>query len=658
MWAQREDVAAFTATRVAAETENDDFAPLVARLDVLRGLRVPGRPALWVAKLKMVPTRELAAAILYHVLRAHIWAQEQHAPPPFLSTVATDLGADLVGPDTKDRDEPLKVGVALLDIARELGIVEPERDPTGGIHLVLADATFRRMRRIINGSTRHVLTLLRPAAPVGIPPIRRPSEMLLDRADVPLRVREAADKVQQTPWRINRAVLAIVDGAKDLVQRADVDNRRVIAEARELAEYARFHFPVFLDFRGRLYQRGGALTYTSGADLARGLLEFTDGEFVDAEGETWLTWHAAQMWGKNDLPFGDGTTWLRVAADIVEADRWREARHPVQFLAAVLAVRDASEGRPVHLPVRVDASCSGLQHLTLLMRDGELAPHVNLWGDDAGPARDAAWLEMPASHRPDDFYAAVAAGTRFSRDEVKGVIVPWLYNAGPDESAIKLAALRRGKDAVPDEKDRADAKKIRSRAEAMAPRAFSVLRWLALVAAAHAAAGRGKGKRSGMNTGPAPIRWTTPSGMEVVQDYREVDTEPHKRPDRRVKITFNGQRSDLVKRFYTKRLDTEQQRTSLQANFVHSLDAALLTELAAASDIDRWAVAHDAFGVPAGRVWDLLEANREAMRYMYGRDRLAEFAAAWRAGGIEVPDPPEHRKTLPPEMLRGLRTLG
>jgi DNA-directed RNA polymerase len=642
----RDTAALVTTTRVVSG-KNEMFATLAGRIQALRTHGTRGRPAKWTKLLGAWSDSDLAAAILFHIVRARLWA-DSAGTDPLLSTIGTALGTDLAGAGPHpDPDLPLKVGCALLGVAVDQEIIVLVPDGTGGVHVALAPSTYRRVQRLLDGGAPHVLSRVSASPPTTIE-TRMRHDMRLDRAEVPLRVHEAANKVQGTAWRINRAVLEALDAPKSRIRKGAIADGQVILEAQELAKVERFYFPAFLDFRGRLYQRGGVLTYTGRGDYARGLLEFADGELVDAEGMKWLTWHLAQMWGhKEDWPkaadgkpylvLGDGTAWLRKASSLV--GRWQEAKHPAQFLAAALAVVDASQGRPVHLPVRVDATCSGLQHLALLTGDQELAQLVNLWGDYHGDRRAMNWLEIGS----EDFYQAVADRTGFDRKEVKAVIVPMLYGAGEDTSGIDLAGVRKKRRS---KHHLQDAQAIRAAASELAPRAFELLRWFSRVADAHSEA-------------DIPIRWTAPSGFEAIQDYRYVESNPTRR-DRQVQIMVNGQRRSLVKRFYTSFLDKPQQAISLPSSIVHSLDAALLTELVAGSRIDRWAVAHDAFAVPPNRVWELLDVdNDRAMAQVYGPDRLAEWVAAWRAEGVAVDDPPGgERGPLPSEMLGGLRTLG
>jgi DNA-directed RNA polymerase len=564
-------------------------------------------------------------------------------------------------------------------VAEAVELIEPLEAPTGsrsGVPVVLREAFRDRFAQIVDGGAVHVLTRVHKEPPQGVRTKRKQS-MMLPREEVPPQVVRACDRVQGTAWRINRAVLAALDTPEGRLAgtklRPEVLKARelVLGEAKALASLERFHFAVFLDFRGRLYQHGGLLTYTSGSDLARGLLEFADGERLNSRGIGWLTWHAAQMWGDGkdgkdpapDLPLGNGTSWRDEASGRVE--RWHEAEHPAQFLAAALAIQDDAEGRAVHLPVRVDATCSGLQHLALLARDADLAPKVNLWGECHG--NRANWDLVEAPREGHDFYdeVAEAAGPRFTRGEAKAVIVPLLYGAGVKKCAKALAKKRRGEDARLRKDDKLDAEEIRETAKALAPKAFKVLKWFKEVAKAHNGPteeqtyhdreGRERTRR--VHPKSVEIRWTTPSGFKAVQDYRYVDKNP--KGNRQVKVRVNGRWVNLVKRFYTDVLDPGKQVVALPSSIVHSMDASLLTEIVATASIDQWAVAHDAFCAPANHLWKLVQANEDAMRFMYSPDRLAEWAQAWRAVGVDVPNFPErYAEALPAKMLGGWCTLG
>jgi DNA-directed RNA polymerase len=691
--------------------DDPGLSALAARI---KELRSPGggvgRPRAWIDETLRWSDRELAAAIMWHVLRSQLWtAEEEEKDSPLLSTVSTAIGADLLArynPETREydidpkaiaKDLPMKVGGALLWIAEnDVRLIDTTPAPgRSDYRVTLADPSREQLQRLIDNAKTHVRSFVTTTPPTTTVKVRKKPSMREERPTPPLRVVMAANKVQSTPWRINRRVLEALENeqtqgtvdeqiANSIGFGEYLTRRVVLAEARELANEERFYWRGFLEFRGRFYQKSGLLNYTSGDDAARGLLEFANGEKLDLNsvGFGWLAWHAAQMWGHGEektVPFGYGIPWLaKMGGEMDFADddytswipqavcrcveRWQEADEPAQFLASVLALEDACAGRLVHLPVRVDATCSGMQHLALLTRDKTVGQLVNLWG----PA-SLSEMSLVADDPNPDFYDQVAASVTGltkgkERRETKAVLVPFFYGAGDRRRKTlswKLAKERRGLDARIREQDTHDVKSIMAAAKKLAPREFAVLEWFSKVASAH------------NRTGPegTPARWSSPSGFEVVQDYRLklTDREQLRRwPGRRVEIlchttTFDGYRSskrrNLVKAIYLDKLDTRQQATAMKANVVHSLDAALLVELVIGSDIDHWAVAHDAFGVPPSRVCDLLQANKAAIRALYTADRLAEWTAAWREGGVDVPDPPEHEAELPREMWSDRRTL-
>jgi DNA-directed RNA polymerase len=727
----QEDGTALAATQAAVVASDPDFEALAARIRELRKQHSRsdrrGRRPHWFNETLGLTDRELAAAILWRVLQSRLWAQEDEGEEdrgetrelPLLLTVGTDLGADLlarydpktrefdIDPDAVARNLPEYVGVELLGIAESVGlIVTIPAEGRSGHRVTLAEMPFERLQRLVNGASKHVHVTTTP--PVTNVKVRKPHEMLEARPSPLLRVIMATDKLQRTPWRINQRVLEVLEEAQaqgttdeqiaNIIGGGEHLRRRMtLAEARELAPLERFYWRGFLEFRGRFFQRSGTLSYTNGDDYARGLLEFASGEKLDVQGGGfgWLAWHAAQMWGHGEdktVPFSYGipwlakmsgekdldldddvTSWLRQAADNC-VERWQEADKPAQFLAAALALKDASEGRPVHLPVRVDATCSGVQHLALLLRDEEVARLVNLWGSanlvEDGPKPD--FYEQVAK----TVHGGLTQGKE--RTETKRVIVPKLYGAGLKTLARKLAEERRGEDAHVRKTDEDDVKAILAAAKTLARREFALLDWFGEVAKAHNEAGPLRKVSDKVKGAPVcwvtpegawyskltptgvPVRWTTPSGFEVIQDYRYIEKDPERlrRAGCRIEILYNGRRVNLVKRIHSDRLNKDQSATSIKPNVVHSMDAALLIEIVAgSSSIDRWAVAHDAFGVPPGRVWDLIWANQSAIRALYTADRLAEWTAAWRAAGVEVPDPPEHQPELPREMWSDQRTL-
>jgi len=647
---------AITATRVAMAT-NTDHAPLMELIEREYKLPRRGRPPEWKARLAAVPAHDLhdairhtAAAILYHVNVATLRA-ENSLMPPLLLSVGHRLGLDLA------EDQAPQIGVQLLHLAAKAGIIKPLEDHGAGIHVELENPTEERLKMLARGGAAHILTQVSLNAPTGGAETTLKHSMLLPRAEVSPHVFAAVNRIQATPWRINLDVLGVLESTDvqiELEMHKKLEVLTTIAHARALAHLERFYLRTSLDYRGRLYQLA-ALNYTSGSDEARGLLEFADGEILDRDGRRWLAWQLAQHWGRDlpHMPLGDGTRWLKAAKALKL--NWRDAKHPTQFLAA----QRAYAAERSHVPIRLDASCSGLQHLALLARDTDLGKLVNLDGDTHGLARRGA-KDRPSK----DFYTVVkdhvcAEHPCTTRDQVKAVIVPLLYLAGEDEGALALAKAAGRRRARQSDRDLAVA--IRETAKRIAPGAFAVLAWFTQVAVAHnGAVARFKAGRLVVGDAeniPREIRWTTPSGFEPIVDYRVLDEHPERRADRKLQIKLDGHRVNLVKALRLKAIDVRKQEVAFPSAMVHSLDASLLMLIVGALDTERWAVAHDAFGVPASHAWSLTAACEEALAEMYQPDRLAELHAAWVARGVHVPAPPKHRKTLPRRMLGGLRTI-
>ena len=95
--------------------------------------------------------------------------------------------------------------------------------------------------------------------------------------------------------------------------------------------------------------------------------------------------HCANCWGRKGT-WDDRIAWIRNNRRLIEAisadargtfNDWVKASDPFQFVAACLelAAAWADPNFETHLPIGFDGSCSGIQHLSLLVRD-EVAPII------------------------------------------------------------------------------------------------------------------------------------------------------------------------------------------------------------------------------------------------------------------------------------------
>ncbi len=489
----------------------------------------------------------------------------------------------------------------------------------------------------------------------------------------------ARRKATGTPWR-ERAGLEsrvyqfeAILGSCDLLTGAAPDAGSGSA-ARDADGGPRLYFPFQLDYRGRAYSLVSAPS-PQGGDAARALLEFADGKALGPglRPEGWLAVHLANMHGQDKVSFEAREDWVRAhdgpirdlarlvdpaagpvaarLAALAPAARalWAEAEEPWQFLAACREwARRGVPGFVSRLPIALDGSASGYQHLSALARDRAGAEATNLIDHQdprdlyravadalrpvieadaaAGDARAVAWLD-PATGR----------ATRVTRRAIKRSVMTIPY--GVTRRTQQRQILEYLEATVPDAPDTlwgaADylAGKLAGAVETVVGNAPGVMKWLREVASVlFIEYGRG-------------VAWTAPSGFPVVVAHyrRDVDT---------ITWTPTGAkqpRSFTLRGEWLEHLgvDPQKQRRTIAPNFVHALDAAhlmLTIRRLHGEGLRHFAVIHDSYGVHACDVDRLVCALREEFARMYREPLLARFLDAQIAallagtppGGLEA----------------------
>ncbi len=165
----------------------------------------------------------------------------------------------------------------------------------------------------------------------------------------------------------------------------------VLSRINELVRYkdeVRLYFPTFIDWRGRLYFRSNLNPQSS--DAVKGCLEFAEGKRLGADGLKWLKAHVANCCGydKHDLDIKVKwceDNWVMIQNFINNPYDIDSPEPDTSFalIQAGLALQDAldlpnPEDYICHVPVAMDATCSGLQHLSALTRDPVGSYYTNL----------------------------------------------------------------------------------------------------------------------------------------------------------------------------------------------------------------------------------------------------------------------------------------
>lgn len=309
---------------------------------------------------------------------------------------------------------------------------------------------------------------------------------LMERSEMPV-VFQAINQLQNTAWRINQRVLSIAQAiylgtddqdlpsaiqalrikAKEETdpvstewvqkERLDPNHSHWYSSLDDLKGRSAFYYPYQLDYRGRIYPQAGWLS-PQGDDLAKALLEFANGKPIrpeDAGAEKFLARYGAQLATNTGItnPTLDACSqWSRDHSKKIEASARNPLRHDWwlthakpgthwQMLAFCCAWFDMKQGKPVHLPVQVDGSCNGLQHMAALLRDKEMAQYTNLLGN--GEKKDLyTWIlqgvqqGMEQSHQdetkadqPLAAWICVHGKNILSRDIVKKVVMTFSYGS-------------------------------------------------------------------------------------------------------------------------------------------------------------------------------------------------------------------------------------
>jgi DNA-directed RNA polymerase len=135
------------------------------------------------------------------------------------------------------------------------------------------------------------------------------------------------------------------------------------------------------------------------------------------------------------------------------------------------------------------------------------------------------------------------------------------------------------------------------------------------------------------------LRWTTPSGFVVHHEYRKLAKKRVPTYWGQIKILFNTWK-------VSDRLNTRKQTSGISPNFVHSMDASLMTLVinkCLDAGITDFAMVHDSFGCHAMHLDSMNTIIREAFVDMYSTNVLEDFR-----NQVLKQLPPELHDKVPP----------
>lgn len=456
---------------------------------------------------------------------------------------------------------------------------------------------------------------------------------------------EEPSPAQLHAWKVDAAKVYEANG-KLTSKRLQVTQKLWVAEMM-MERGNRFHYVYNLDWRGRMYPVGPALT-PQGDDLAKGMLQFAKSEPLGEDGAYWLAIHGANTFGVDKVAFDERIKWVEEHSSMILAcaedpylyREWAEADSPYCFLAfcfewAKLQAWVNHGGREAtfksNLAVAFDGACNGLQNFSAMLLD---------------PVGGKATGLIPGE-KPSDIYSEVARAAQriIDKDASEGHEVGqrWVGKmtrklAKRNTMTVPYGVTRRGmRDQLFIELSSSAPELRGADADYLAAKNFEAIGEV-VVAARLAMGWLKEAAKVAASTG-MPVRWHTPAGFLALQDYREEFGVE-------VDFTVLGRRYCVLLQKDGDKLNTRKQSLGISPNFVHSLDAAHLMRTVLFCHLDGvrdFAMIHDSYGVHAGRASLLRDNLRAAFVEQYSESVLEAFRSE-----LLAQLPPEKHGDLPP----------
>jgi DNA-directed RNA polymerase len=398
---------------------------------------------------------------------------------------------------------------------------------------------------------------------------------------------------------------------------------RVLNEAQRFSEYTAIYFAYQCDFRGRLYPIAANL-HPQGSEYVKSLLRFAVGKpITSSTALEYFAAHGANAYGKDKINRDKKFQWVKEnerdiilsAQSPIHHSFWRQADEPWTFLAFCFewAARLKDSTHPCKLPIALDGSCNGLQHLSAMLRDEVGGREVNL--TDNFNKRDIyqtvadKCMERLAGDDSELAKKVVQFGIKRSTAKRPVMIMPYAGTQSSCREYVHQDFLERGGR----EFFASDFKLAVSLVSSIVWESIGgvvikgrdVMQWFKKCA-----------RLSAKYSADPVIHWVTPNGFQVYQKrvlqkdilYQTVLGEAVKlRVSMRLKVDTDA-------------VDLAGHSTAVSPNFIHSLDACALQETVLMADelgIHSFAMIHDSYATHAEDTPQFADILRQAFVIMY-----------------------------------------
>ncbi|MBF0621152.1 MAG: hypothetical protein HQL54_04430 [Magnetococcales bacterium] len=476
------------------------------------------------------------------------------------------------------------------------------------------------------------------------------SQMVLP--DRPDDFSNRTEKEQQRWYRQVRAVKRAKRRKKSRVGAV----QRTLTIARRLQNAPELYFGHFFDFRTRIYPMSQDL-HPQGDEIARALLIFKQGRPLGQRGLFWLAVRMANCAGMDRLSYEQRVEWVIdhhqqiMNSGLTPLDGngfWQNVEKPFSFLAtcrewALAHQLYDPEQYLSRLPVPLDGSVNGIQHLSMLCKDHTGAFLTNCSSD---PHRHDLY-ETIAVRVKDQIAIHQQKGCNFAarwqldqitRKVVKRAVMTTPY--GVTERGIRNQLLEDGHISGIDGNPVENAAFLQAQImEAMGAEigpARAVMDYFQAVAHKLALA-------------KTPLIWTNPAGSRITQSYYRL---------RKKRIRTMVGQLVLQSSKGSRTLDARRQKSGSAPNVIHAFDAAHLqrsvVDCQQHYDIHDYSMIHDSFATHADNTDRLSQVLRRQMYEIYRTNPLLTFhqEMCLRAPpGTTLPDPPDLGSFNPKEVL-------
>lgn len=567
------------------------------------------------------------------------WLEDAHARCEVLSPMYMPMVVQPKAWTTPFNGGYLEHRVSLIKVRNDAYLSELKECDMPEVYAALnaLQNTRWRVNRAILGTMKDVwdsqrLSLgglpSRDSLPLPVPPQRDfdvPKEERTEEQQARIKAwKRAANKVYSENMRLESKRIAL---------------SQKLWVAEKFAGFDAIYFPWVLDWRGRAYPVPAALS-PQGDDASKALLEFAEGKPLGDNGAYWLAVHGANSFGVDKAAFEDRVKWVmensdaigEVASDPIRNRMWIEADSPWVFLAFCkewlglqlhVAAGGAQEDFVSHLPVGLDGSCNGLQNFSAMLRDEVGGKATNLVPSD----------------KPSDIYAEVAkvmqravefdAGSgneqatlwlgKIDRKVAKRPCMTYAYAATQFGMKDQTLAMLKKYEEENDGEQLIDDEHKFAASVYIADVAYRSIGKVVIAAKAAMDWLQSAARIAAQDS--LPIRWTTPVGLPVLQNYREIIGEM-------IEGQIAGKRVRLVYSIEGDKLNKRKQASGIAPNFVHSMDAAHMMRTVNAcveQGLASFAMVHDSYGTHAADVDVMAHTLRRSFVEQYSGDVLGDF---------------------------------